>query len=284
MIGAEGELKTVRLWQAFTPGATLLSVVAVGNVVLWMLARPPDQPTGRYVARTESQSRPLAGSGSLARPRELRALADHPPADGPVRGRGRGARHTRRSRAAQLDPAAHHLPHRRRDLAPAQRRLEVAIKAVGDYTRDLHDTLRPGTPAKAAGPFGGFDYRHGGQDQIWIAGGFGITPFMSWIRSLEATSDRHVDFYYSVAREEDALYLDEIDAAGAQHQTIHPHIVYTDRDELLTARQAVDGRPRGADVWIYLCGPPAMAAALAREFRGLGIPASHVQWEHFDAR
>jgi predicted ferric reductase len=168
--------------------------------------------------------------------------------------------------------------------APTQRRLEVAIKAVGDYTRDLHDTLRPGTPAKAAGPFGGFDYRHGGQDQIWIAGGIGITPFMSWIRSLDATFDRHVDFYYSVAHESDLLYRDEIDAAGEQHRTLHPHIVYTDRDELLTAQQAMDGRPRGADVWIYMCGPPGMMAALARDFRGLAVPARHVCWEHFGAR
>jgi predicted ferric reductase len=168
--------------------------------------------------------------------------------------------------------------------APAQRRLEVAIKAVGDYTRDLHDTLRPGTPAKATGPFGGFDYRHGGQDQIWIAGGIGVTPFMSWIRSLEATFDRHVDFYYSVARAADALYLDEIHGAGERHHTFHPHVVRTDRDELLTARQAVDGRPRGTDVWIYMCGPPRMTAALAQEFRGLGIPASHVRWEQFGAR
>jgi predicted ferric reductase len=168
--------------------------------------------------------------------------------------------------------------------APAQRRLEVAIKAVGDYTRGLHDTLRPGTPARAAGPFGGFDYRHGGHDQIWIAGGIGITPFMSWIRSLDATFDRHINFYYSVARQADALYLDEIDTASDQHPTFHPHIVYTDRDELLTAQRALNGRPGREDVWIYMCGPPPMTAALAREFRGLGIPPSHVRWEHFDTR
>jgi predicted ferric reductase len=50
--------------------------------------------------------------------------------------------------------------------APAERRLEVSVRAVGDYTRDLHDKLKPGTAAKAAGPFGGFDYRGGGQHQI----------------------------------------------------------------------------------------------------------------------
>ena len=54
--------------------------------------------------------------------------------------------------------------------APSDPRVELTIKASGDYTRDLYDKLRPGVPAKLAGPFGGFDYRLGGS-QIWIAGG-----------------------------------------------------------------------------------------------------------------
>ena len=74
--------------------------------------------------------------------------------------------------------------------APSERLLEVSIKASGDYTRDLHDKVQKGTPAKVAGPFGGFDYRRGGQDQIWIAGGIGVTPFLSWIRSLDDGFDR----------------------------------------------------------------------------------------------
>jgi predicted ferric reductase len=94
--------------------------------------------------------------------------------------------------------------------APSERRLDVSIKAVGDYTSGLRDTLRPGIPARVVGPFGGFDYSRGGQHQIWIAGGIGITPFMSWIRSLDGSFDRHVDFFYSVRRQADALYLDEI--------------------------------------------------------------------------
>ncbi|MCW3026713.1 MAG: Membrane flavodoxin oxidoreductase, partial [Solirubrobacterales bacterium] len=64
--------------------------------------------------------------------------------------------------------------------SPDQRRVEVTIKAAGDYTHDLFDRLQPGIPAKIAGPFGGFDYRRGGHDQVWIAGGIGITPFISW--------------------------------------------------------------------------------------------------------
>ena len=168
--------------------------------------------------------------------------------------------------------------------APSQRRLEVSIKAAGDYTRDLRDKLQPGTPAKAAGPFGGFDYTRGGRDQIWIAGGIGITPFMSWIRSLDGGFDRNVDFYYSVAHESDALYLDEIQAAAAAHPTLHVHVANAERDGFLTADKAANGRPRGADVWVYMCGPPPMMKALAKGFRALGIPPSRVRWEQFDIR
>jgi predicted ferric reductase len=436
------ELKTVRLRQAFTPGATLLSAVAVGNVVLWIVARQPGQPAGRYVGEICGAEAVLLFSCTLVLATVLPAierafsgldwvvvwhrraatagvilLAPHivfatsspdryatgfgpglgqvalfglfvlsvwalAPSlrgarwPGPVRWLARASYErwltahrltglfvvAAVAHGALVDPALHDSTLLRntylivggigigayayRELfarfvvpihdytvadirqandatleislepvrdplafdpgqfvflafggaagwqrhpfsvasAPAQRRLEVAIKAVGDYTHDLHDTLRLGTPAKAAGPFGGFDYRQGGQDQIWLAGGIGITPFMSWIRSLDATFDRHVDFYYSVAHEADALYLDEIVEAGEQHHTIHPHIVYTDRDEQLTARQVMDGRSGGSDVWIYMCGPPQMTAALAREFREIRIPPRQVRWEQFGTR
>jgi predicted ferric reductase len=167
--------------------------------------------------------------------------------------------------------------------APSERRLGVSIKATGDYTRDLHDTLRPGTPAKAVGPFGGFDYRQGGHEQIWIAGGVGITPFMSWIRSLDALFDRSVAFYYSVRQAADALYLKEIEAAARQHPSLRVNVVETDLDGLLTAEKASKGHP-GTDVWVYMCGPPPMMTALSRGFRELGFPASRVRWEQFDVR
>ena len=168
--------------------------------------------------------------------------------------------------------------------APTERRLEVSVRAVGDYTRDLHDKLKPGTPAKAAGPFGGFDYRGGGQHQIWIAGGIGITPFMSWIRALDDSFDRDVAFFYSVVRESDAVYLDEIGAAAAAHPTLHPHIVDSSRDGYLTAEQAANGMTSEADVSVYMCGPPAMMTALSKSFQQLGIPASRIRWEQFNLR
>ena len=107
---------------------------------------------------------------------------------------------------------------------------------------------------------------------------------MSWIRALDGTFDRSVDFFYSVAHAAEALYLDEIQAAAAKHPTLRVRVVDTEHDGFLTAQTAMTGRPPGADVWVYMCGPPAMTSALSDGFRALGIPASRVRFEQFSIR
>ncbi len=170
------------------------------------------------------------------------------------------------------------------DSTPSQRQLEVTIKAVGDYTRNLYQELKTGTPAKVAGPYGTFDYREGGKDQIWIAGGVGVTPFVSWIRSMDESFDRNVVFWYSVSDESEALFMDEIEAAGQRHQTFHPKLVVTSRDGHLEAHKAADGYSANTDTWVFMCGPQAMTEVLAKGFKKLGVPANQVRWEKFTVR
>jgi predicted ferric reductase len=97
------------------------------------------------------------------------------------------------------------------------RQLQLAIRASGDETRRLYQVLHPGVTAVVAGPHSRFDYRGGGARQVWIAAGIGVTPFMSWIRSLDHTFDREVDFFYVVHNEHDAPFLKEIQEAAVQH-------------------------------------------------------------------
>ncbi|MGO9751464.1 MAG: hypothetical protein ACLP8S_04620 [Solirubrobacteraceae bacterium] len=96
--------------------------------------------------------------------------------------------------------------------------------------------------------------------------------------------DRDVGFFYSVAHESDALYLEEINAAAVAHPGLHPHIIDSSRDGLLTAEKATSGMPNNAELWIYMCGPPAMMTGLAKGFEQLDIPASRIRWERFNVR
>ena len=168
--------------------------------------------------------------------------------------------------------------------SPSDPRLQLSIKSVGDYTKDLYDNLQPGLPAKLAGPFGGFDYTLGGHDQIWIAGGIGITPFISWMRSLDGSFTRSVDFFYSVKNTAGALYLEEINAISASHPSLRTNLVCSDTDGQLTAKGIMGDRRSDGECWIYMCGPPAMMRSLASGFEQLGVPRSHIRWEDFGGR
>jgi predicted ferric reductase len=162
--------------------------------------------------------------------------------------------------------------------------LEVTIKATGDYTGRLVEGVRAGVPAKVAGPFGGFDYRTGDRDQIWIAGGIGVTPFMSWLRSLGDDFDRDVDFHYSVRSPPDAVYRDEIEAIAARHASLRVHLRYSEIDGPLTAEDVLRPETGKTPPSIFMCGPPPMMKALTHDFRSHGVPPANVRWEDFGAR
>jgi predicted ferric reductase len=55
-----------------------------------------------------------------------------------------------------------------------------------DYTHTLANRLQIDQVIKVEGPYGRFDIAR--QDscaqQIWIAGGIGVTPFLAWLDSL----------------------------------------------------------------------------------------------------
>jgi ferredoxin-NADP reductase len=140
----------------------------------------------------------------------------------------------------------------------------VTVKASGDYTGELVRALRPGVPAKVAGPFGGFDYRRGGPEQIWIAGGIGVTPFMSWLRSLDDSFDRDVELFYSVRKPGEAVYRDEIEAAVKRHPSIRTLRVHGHRPQVDRPGRAALRPGRLGPVGLHVRSPADDEGARAR--------------------
>jgi predicted ferric reductase len=167
--------------------------------------------------------------------------------------------------------------------APADEELRLSVKASGDDTRRLYADLRPGIDARVVGPFGTFDYRLGGPQQIWVAAGIGITPFISWIRALNGSLDYEVDFYYSAADEGSALFANEITAATARYPSLTSHLIRTDRDPPLTPAQILSAHPITRSS-VYMCGPPQMMRTFQQELRAHGVAPDHIRWEQFGLR
>ena len=169
--------------------------------------------------------------------------------------------------------------------APHEDVLRVTVKASGDFTRALFTDLKPGTEAVVEGAYGMFDYRTGGQKQIWIAGGIGVTPFLAFIRDIRETLDRNVDFYYAMRHRDEVLFYNEIEIAGIRNPRLKVHIRYSASGGSLTVEEIV--RNAGGTVSehdIYMCGPFPMMQAFEKKFLGLGVPKKNIHFEEFNFR
>lgn len=169
--------------------------------------------------------------------------------------------------------------------APTEEVLRLTIKASGDFTRELFARLKQGADAIIEGPYGMFDYKAGGPRQIWIAGGIGLTPFLSFVRDMNGNLQHDVDLYYTVRHPEEAIFVGELQAAAARNPRLKVHIRYSAQEGSLTIEDIV--KNAGGDIrtyHVYMCGPLPMMQAFEKKFLALGLPQENLHYEEFNFR
>ena len=95
------------------------------------------------------------------------------------------------------------------------------IKASGDFTATIGET-RPGDLAVIEAPFGRFSsvFYQGTKEYVYIAGGIGITPFMSNLRYMHDIKAEHrVLLLYVNKTEADIVFRDELASLEVNLQT-----------------------------------------------------------------
>jgi len=169
--------------------------------------------------------------------------------------------------------------------APHEDVLRVTVKASGDFTRALFAQLQPGMDAVVEGAYGLFDYKTGGKKQIWLAGGIGLTPFLSFVRDMAGNLQHDIDLYYTVRHKEEAIFVDELEAGAKNNPRLKLHIRYSATDGSLNIDDIVrDAGGTVADHHLYMCGPLPMVQAFEQKFLALGMPANSIHYEEFNFR
>ncbi|MDQ3014522.1 MAG: ferric reductase-like transmembrane domain-containing protein [bacterium] len=166
-------------------------------------------------------------------------------------------------------------------------RLRMSAKALGDFTKIL-PTLSVGAVAEIQGPFGGFSIdRSENTKQIWIAGGIGITPFMSMARTLRDTIGKDpslkeytISLFYSVKNDAEMIYKQELEdiAKKVPGFTFFPWV--GERDGFISADKIVT-KMKVIDADVFICGPKPLLNALSSQFKALGVSKSHIHFELF---
>jgi predicted ferric reductase len=167
---------------------------------------------------------------------------------------------------------------------------ELTVKALGDFTSTVGD-VAPGTQAFLEGPYGAFTpTRTAGVDAIMIAGGVGITPLMSMLRTFRDREDpRSVLLIYGNSTWDDVLFRDEIDVLQKDidlrvvHVLSDPPSDWKGETGYLTPDMLDFYLSDGHDglYQYFVCGPEPMMDMVERRLIERGVALTDIYSERF---
>jgi predicted ferric reductase len=166
-------------------------------------------------------------------------------------------------------------------------RIEFQIKALGDYTRRLEGRLQAGQVITIEGPYGRFDIsrRNPKAQQIWIAAGIGVTPFLAWLESLQGKPELAVaDLHYCTRDRNADPFVARLESLCASLPLIRLHVHGAQQGERLSASglKQANASPQKAEIWF--CGPQGLAESLRNGLLGSWRGKYRFHQEAFEMR
>ena len=154
----------------------------------------------------------------------------------------------------------------------------------------LHENAEVGDTFNAVGPGGEFYYRTDmGKSLVLVAGGIGITPFMSVVKYVqEAKLDVDITLLYSAKTPSELAFLEDLKAISAQNPNLKCLFTVTQpHDEKwdgpvgrIDAEMLREHAARSESIF-FVCGPGEMPKQISETLRELGVDDSRINTEQW---
>ncbi|UWQ16963.1 ferric reductase-like transmembrane domain-containing protein [Jannaschia sp. M317] len=160
------------------------------------------------------------------------------------------------------------------------------IRSAGDWTRSLVDTVQVGDKLRLGRGVGRFLPQTGAtrREQLWVAGGVGITPFLAALDRMQPDDGAPVTLIYCTRSRATAGGLACVERHAARLPQVRL-IVLSDRNRGgLTAARLQGWMAEMAPACdVYLCGPEGLKALVSEVWAGAG-KSGRIHSERFDFR
>ena len=162
---------------------------------------------------------------------------------------------------------------------------EITVKRVPDgyASHFLHDVVVEGDRIAVSAPAGVFFFAGHESDRIvLLAGGVGITPMMSVVRSLTDRSwAGDIFLLFSVRKPEDVIFQAELEHLQRRFPNLHVDIIVSSQRGHVT-REIIEAHvPDLKGGPIMMCGPGPMMVAMRALLIEMGIPDAEIHEEEF---
>jgi predicted ferric reductase len=166
--------------------------------------------------------------------------------------------------------------------------VEMSIRNLGDFTSTVR-SVPVGRRVYVDGPYGSFTVGNPTDMHVLIAGGVGITPMMSIIRTFADSGDRRpMILLYGSKDWESITFREELEMQKSRldltivHVLTNPPAGWTGEQGFITAE--IFKRhlaPPYADHEYFICGPGVMMDAIEEALEELKVPMSKYHSERY---
>jgi ferredoxin-NADP reductase len=157
---------------------------------------------------------------------------------------------------------------------------QISVLHCGNDSRGgsqyMHDNVTVGTELQISEPLNLFPIAKLAKKHIFVAGGIGITPFMSMMNELDGM---HSDFelHYGVRSLEEGAYSKYLQSRYGSRVNVYRQ----DQGQLIPLETTLAEQRLGTHM--YVCGPKPMIDWALQTAEILGWPAENVHSEQFSA-
>jgi predicted ferric reductase len=183
--------------------------------------------------------------------------------------------------------------------APSSQDIEIVYSVKGRYTTRMSREIVLGKRVWLKFPYGEFSIETAaapGQAIVLVAGGTGISPFISYLRGIHINGPaekRQIHLIYGIRKPEHLLYPEVLYACCSEAQKVTIDLfIENGTDQVLqganrckgmiTLNHILDQGKRMAQPAYFLSGPPAMIQTFKKGLTSAGIEGTNIkidEWE-----
>jgi len=172
---------------------------------------------------------------------------------------------------------------------PCQKHMRISVKKSGDFTSKKIPRLISGDKAIIMGPYGTFgkNYLKHKKDMLWIAGGIGITPFLSLAKhESKYPSKRKIILIWATKNKSTAFHDKELKSEMKKNKNFEYIAWFSNKNGRLNINEVEKiikkNKMQLKNIKILMCGPPAMIYNLSRDFHKMGVTYHNIIFEDFN--
>jgi ferredoxin-NADP reductase len=170
-------------------------------------------------------------------------------------------------------------------------------KGFFEFTKRLTDheystalkASKVGDWARIDAPYGQFTFEGDYPKIALLAGGIGITPFISICKNAtDKRLESQITLFYGCRTENDIAFRQELESMHQANENLKVHLVVNQPNSywkgatgIITADMIEKELPDYKDNIFYCCGPPGMVTAMEKLITSIGLPQTQLKLEYF---